>query len=141
MKRNSSKKLLASKLVGLGGKIEKDEDILTSAKREFLEETGLELLNPIFKGTYTWIDNNFIGISHLIVSKEYKGRLLEESSEGILAWYKINELDDLQDLAAYQKNFLPEILKTDNYVYTGIGIFDNDTLITYTDTKEYFRKK
>src|SRR3989344_559293 len=131
MKRNPSKKLLASKLVGLGGKVEKGESILASAKREFLEETGLELLNPIFKGTYTWIDNNFIGISHLIVSKNYTGKLLEESPEGTLAWYDIDDLYKLQDLAHYQKNFLPEILRQDNYFYTGIVIFDNDNLISY----------
>lgn len=140
MKRHASKKLLGSKLLGLGGKVEKNEDLLTSAKREFFEETGLKLKDPILKGTYTWIDNDFIGISHLIVASKYDGELKAESEEGTLAWYEIDKLYDLKDLAEYQKNFLPQILQSENYLYTGIGIFDNDKLVSYTDTKSYFQK-
>lgn len=141
LKRLSTKKLLGGKIIGLGGKIELGEDVLESAKREFSEETGLELLNPNLKGTYTWIDNNFIGISHLIVATKYTGELIKEGNEGHIEWYDIDKLNTLENLAVYQKNFLPHILTQEYYHYTGIGIFNDDELISYTDTKGYFTSR
>lgn len=138
IKRHPSKNLLGSKIIGLGGKIEPNEDILTSAKREFLEETGLNLLDPIFKGTYTWIDNDFIGISYLIVATRYKGKLLQKSEEGELAWYDIDNLNTLDDFADYQNDFILEILKNKNYFYSSLSLWNGDKLISYLDSKEYF---
>ncbi|MDQ3098258.1 MAG: NUDIX domain-containing protein [bacterium] len=136
IKRLPSKKLLGSKIIGLGGKVEPGEDILTSAKREFKEETGLDILNPVFKGTYTWVDTNFIGTSHIIVGTEYNGELID-SNEGELGWYNIDSLKDLEGLAKYQHNFLPDVFEN-GFHYTGLAFFNGDELLSYTDAKPYF---
>lgn len=138
IKRLPTKKLLGGKILGLGGKIEPGEDILDSARREFLEETGLKLLNPVFKGTYTWIDGDFIGISHLIVATKYTGKILMKSAEGELKWYGVDEINSLEDLADYQKKFLPDILNQDITHYTCIEIFNNDGSASHADSKNYF---
>src|SRR5688500_8879911 len=43
MKRGPHKKIFPNQYNGLGGHIERDEDPLTSARREILEESGLDV--------------------------------------------------------------------------------------------------
>lgn len=139
IKRSANKRLLPNKLVGLGGKIEENENLYDSAKREFYEETGLKIKDPSFRGSYIWVDNDLIGISHLIVASKFSGILQRNNVEGELGWYDIKNVDSLADLASYQINFLPDILLNENYFYSGIGIFNKDKLLDYKDSNQSFR--
>lgn len=85
------------KWIGIGGKLEKGESPYECIIREFYEETGLTIVNPILKGYIT-----FPGIYHgedegmfLYVATEYRGSLQTECSEGELAWVDDNKLDSL----------------------------------------------
>src|SRR6056297_924162 len=44
------------KVNGLGGKLEADEDIVTSLRREIDEETGLVITEMALRGTIAWTD-------------------------------------------------------------------------------------
>lgn len=136
LERASDKTDMAGRITGLGGKIEPGESLLESAKREFKEESGLEIHDPQFKGTFQWIDEgNSICMTHIIFASESSGELTKKNREGILSWYLINELDTLENLAKYQKMFLLYLLANDNHFYSGIGEFSNEELIDYIDSK------
>ena len=144
LKRSSEKDMVAGKWLGLGGKLEPGENLIESAKREFLEETGLTILNPVLRGTFTWVnESERAGTLYIFVATEYEGNLLENCNEGELCWHKINDVEALENLAGHQNFFLAKILKDDNYFYTGIAAYNNGELLTYTDSEKYFegRKK
>ncbi len=137
LERDGSKSDMAGKVTGLGGKIEQGESLLDSAKREFFEESGLKIHYPVFKGTFQWIDETKkICMTHIIFASEYSGKMIEKNREGILAWYLIEKLDEIENLAQYQKMFMLYLLANENNFYSGIGEFMNEELIDYIDSKE-----
>ncbi|MCA9382412.1 NUDIX domain-containing protein [Candidatus Dojkabacteria bacterium] len=136
LQRADGKSDMAGKITGLGGKIEQDESLLDSAKREFYEESGLRIHDPELKGTFQWLDESKkICMTHIIFASQYSGELLEENREGILAWYLIEKLQEIETLAQYQMMFLPYLLEDSNHFYSGIGEFENEELIDYIDSK------
>ncbi|MBL8118637.1 MAG: NUDIX domain-containing protein, partial [Anaerolineae bacterium] len=57
MKRSPHKKIFPNRYNGVGGHIERNEDPLSSARREILEETGLEVHDLQLRAVYN-IDAN-----------------------------------------------------------------------------------
>ncbi len=76
-----------------GGHVEEDEDIVEAAKREFLEETGLTLLNIENIGYIEWNvkEENTRHLSILFKSNSFKGNICS-SKEGIVFFLKKKEL-------------------------------------------------
>lgn len=136
LERDRGKSDMAGKITGLGGKIEEGESLLESAKREFFEESGLQIHDPEFRGTFQWLDESEkICMTHIIFASEYSGELVEENREGILAWHLIEQLEELENLAQYQKMFLFYLLANKKHFYSGIGEFVNEELVDYIDSK------
>ena len=101
LKGAPTKRLWANQYNGLGGHVERGEDVLTSAKRELLEETGL-IANLWLCGTVI-VDagDAQAGISLYIFSGEYLEGELKPSEEGLAEWIpfeKIGELPVVEDL-------------------------------------------
>lgn len=135
LQRDSKKNDMAGKLTGLGGKIEKSESVLDSAKRECFEESGLTIYNPQFRGTFQWFDESSkICMTHIIFASDFTGTLETKNREGILTWYLIQEINNLEHLASYQKMFLHFLLSDPNNFYSGIGQFKNEELVDYIDS-------
>jgi len=142
LKRSAKKEMLPEKWLGLGGKLEPEEDLTESAKREFLEETGLKILNPTLRGTFTWInETDRAGTLYIFTATEYEGSLLKKCNEGELYWHDINLVEELEHFAEHQKLFLSKILKDDNHFYTGIAVYDNGKLLHYADSQRYFDER
>ncbi len=77
-----------------GGKVEDKESIKEAIKREFLEETGLEVKDWHFENYIEW---NIKGQRHLCLlfkAFEFKGTLIQATSEGANLWLKIKEIKD-----------------------------------------------
>jgi 8-oxo-dGTP diphosphatase len=90
IKGSASKRLWANKYNGIGGHIERGEDIQSAAERELLEETGLS--TKIFlKGIVTVDVRKEVGIGVFVFSGEYLQGEITSSQEGDLEWVKISE--------------------------------------------------
>lgn len=81
------------KWIGIGGGIEDGESPLDCVIRETLEETGLVLANPRYRGLVTFVSHQEDGETiteqmHLFSCDEFSGELSDDCDEGVLRWVK-----------------------------------------------------
>lgn len=111
LKRSPDRKIWPGKYNGVGGHVERDEDILQAARREIHEETGLEVQGLALRGIVN-IDANDAqtGIALFVFTARATHRDTTDSPEGTLEWHPLDRLphaDLVEDLAV----ILPRALK------------------------------
>lgn len=109
LKGSPHKRIWPNQYNGVGGHIERGEDVITAARREIVEETGLKPETLWLCGTVTVDTGGDIGIG-LYVMKGFcsEGTPLA-SAEGELEWVPFNEIQS-KDLVDDLPVLLPRVI-------------------------------
>jgi 8-oxo-dGTP diphosphatase len=110
MKRAPHKRIFPNLYNGVGGHIERDEDPLSSAKREILEETGLTVRNLYLRAIYNIDTNETTGIVLFVFTGISDSRTVVANSEGTLHWIPKNQVHQF-DLVEDLPFILPRIME------------------------------
>jgi 8-oxo-dGTP diphosphatase len=110
LKGAPTKKLWANKYNGVGGHIEKGEDVLSAAERELAEETGLRTNGLWLCGTLIVDTGENTGIAIYILKGEYLRGEITASQEGLAYWASSSEYAALP-LVEDLNILLPKVLK------------------------------
>lgn len=110
MKRGPHKRVFPNRYNGVGGHIERDEDPLTSAQREILEEAGLVVHDVRLRAVYNIDTGEATGILLFVFTAVSRSRDVTANSEGILHWIPQNDVLSV-DLVEDIPYILPRILQ------------------------------
>ena len=109
MRRSPQKRVFPNQYNGVGGHTERDEDVYASAKREILEETGLQVDNLRLRAVYNIDAGEETGIVLFVFTGFSQSRDVTSNDEGTLHWIpknSVTQFDLVEDLPV----ILPRIL-------------------------------
>ena len=109
MKRGAHKRIFPNRYNGVGGHIERDEDPLTSARREILEETSLNVHDLRLRAVYNIDAGATSGILLFVFTAWAESRAVIANDEGTLHWLPRDAVLTL-DLVEDIPHILPRIL-------------------------------
>lgn len=101
LRGSAKKRIWANKYNGIGGHIERDEDIYSAARREVIEETGLEVENLRLVGLINIDGDAPTGIMLFVFTADSPSGEPIPSAEGTLEWIerdRITQVDLVEDL-------------------------------------------
>lgn len=130
MRRAAHKRVFPNRYNGLGGHIERDEDPLTSARREIKEESGLDVRDVRLKAIYNVDAGEATGIVLFVFTAVSDSRAVTANSEGTLHWVApaaLHQLDLVEDLPL----LLPRLLTmqpTDPPLFVHVSYDENDAI-------------
>ncbi len=112
LKGSPTKRIWPNKYNGLGGHIERDEDVYTAALREIHEESGLEVTNLRLRGVINIDTGEPVGIMLFAFLADAQTTTPRPSSEGTLEWVPLQALS-AYDLVEDVEVILPQLLAAD----------------------------
>ncbi len=131
LRRSASKRVFPNQYNGLGGHVERDEDIYQSALREIEEESGLRVASLCLRSIHNIDAGSESGILLFVFTATSDSRAVpHETKEGTLEWIPIHKLFDY-DLVEDLPLLLPRVLNMSAVhapIYAHVS-YDDDDLI------------
>ena len=122
---------------GLGGKIERDEDVVAGMRREIMEEAGISCDALHLRGTISWPGfgrngEDWLGFVFLIDA--YSGTPLASNPEGTLEWVPVEKILDLP-LWEGDRQFLPLVFDADPRGFHGVMPYRDGRMQSWSYTR------
>jgi 8-oxo-dGTP diphosphatase len=95
LKGAPTKRLWANRYNGLGGHVEAGEDVYSAARREVIEEAGLDVADLRLCGVVNVDTGRTTGIVFYVFSASSETRETQASEEGTLEWVPLERLDEV----------------------------------------------
>lgn len=119
------------KWIGVGGKLENGESPFDCARREILEETGVEVCDLNYRGIITFVSDLYgTEYMHLFTATEYRGEINYNCNEGHLEWVK---KEDIPSLPIWEgdKIFF-DLIEKENRFFSLKLCYEGDKLVSHT---------
>ncbi len=115
------------KWIGVGGKFEQNESPFDCVMRETLEETGLTMQNPQYRGVVTFItDSGYYELMHLFTCTDFSGEMIA-CNEGDLEWVRF---EDIKSLPIWQGDKIFFKLLAENAPFFSLKlVYQGDSLV------------
>lgn len=109
MKRAAHKRIFPNRYNGVGGHVERGEDVLNGVRREIHEETGLTVRDLQLCAIYSVDAGGDNGITVFAFTAYSDSRAILDSEEGALEWVAIGDILN-RDLVEDLPHTLPRML-------------------------------
>ncbi|HBS63539.1 MAG TPA: 8-oxo-dGTP diphosphatase [Stenotrophomonas sp.] len=122
---------------GLGGKVERDEDVAAGMRREIREEAGIECGTMRMRGTISWPGFGKQGedwFGFVFVIEDYTGTPLTANPEGTLEWVDVDKIEDLP-LWEGDRRFLPLVFDQDPRPFHGVMPYRDGAMLSWSYTR------
>ncbi|GMW00946.1 MAG: hypothetical protein AMXMBFR84_20830 [Candidatus Hydrogenedentota bacterium] len=119
---------------GLGGKVEAEEDVVASMKREILEEAGIRVTAMELRGTISWPGFGKHGedwFAFVFLITAYEGEPVRHGDEGDLTWIEVNRILELP-LWEGDKHFLPLVFDRSKTPFHGVMPYDGGKPVSWS---------
>jgi 8-oxo-dGTP diphosphatase len=130
--RNPTKRIMPDIWMAPGGHREFNEGLFACARREVLEETGLQIKNIQIKATGNAyvkdIDQEFF--FHMLVADYAGGELKTNEQDGTFEWLTKEQILKLDKLLPELKHILPHILAEKSDVLSYTAYYEKGTEMT-----------
>ena len=119
---------------GLGGKLDRHEDVVAGMCREVREEAGLECEALTLRGTMNWPGfgkNGEDWFCFVFVIERWSGELRHDSPEGTLEWVDVDRVAELP-LWEGDHHFLPLVFGPATGTFHGVMPYANGRPVGWT---------
>ncbi|MGH3662090.1 MAG: NUDIX hydrolase [Micromonosporaceae bacterium] len=122
------------KHVGLGGRLEPDEDVITGARREIAEESGLQAGDMSLRGTVSWPGfgkhgEDWFGFVFRVDS--FTGQPHQGNHEGTLVWAAVDNLAAIP-MWASDAEWLPMVFDQDPRLFHGVMPYRDGEMVSWS---------
>ncbi|MEV6967750.1 8-oxo-dGTP diphosphatase [Hamadaea sp. NPDC051192] len=122
------------KYLSLGGHVEPDEDVLSCARREVQEESGLSITDVTLRGTVLWTGfgrDRANVLCFIFRADAFRGTAHDGNEEGTLEWVPVNDLASLP-LWDSDHLWLPMVFDQHDSPFHGVMPYDGYQMLSWS---------